>query len=40
MFPGLDLYSMGTDPEQHLVTINAGPIVDFLYDLYELYDLL
>ena len=37
-FPGLDLFSPGTDPAQHLRTSDTGPTADDLYDLYDLYD--
>ena len=34
MFPGLDVYSIGTDLAQHLITAETGCVaVDDLYDL-------
>ena len=37
MFSRLDLFSLCTDPVQHLITANAWCTVDDLYDLYDLY---
>ena len=33
-FPGVDLYSIDTDRDQHLTTADTGSTVDDLHDLY------